>query len=89
MIESRCGIKCSECDYKEKMNCPGCVTMDQPFWAESCPVKNCCEGKSLDNCGYCSDFPCELLSRFAYDEDQGDNGKRLETCKTWCQQTNH
>lgn len=25
MVESRCGILCSECDYREKKNCGGCV----------------------------------------------------------------
>ena len=24
MIESRCGLKCSECSYRESMNCKGC-----------------------------------------------------------------
>ena len=26
---------------------------------------------------------CELLKQFAYDEKQGDNGKRLEQCRCW------
>ena len=45
MVESRCGILCRECEYKEKMNCGGCVHIDKPFWGDSCPVKSCCEGK--------------------------------------------
>jgi len=83
-IESRCGINCSECDYKEKVNCAGCLNIEKPFWGESCPVKDCCEGKNLKNCGFCINFPCELLNEFAYDKEQGDNGKRIEICKTWC-----
>ena len=83
MIESRCGIVCSECAYKEKMNCKGCVNIDNPFWGE-CPVKKCCEEKQLENCGMCIDFPCDLLKKFAYDKEQGDNGKRIEQCKCWC-----
>ena len=54
MIESRCGILCSECNYR-----------------------------GLDHCGACEDFPCEMLNKFAYDEGQGDNGKRIEQCKKW------
>lgn len=84
MIESRCGILCSECTYKEQLNCTGCVNIDKPFWGESCPVKSCCEGKNLKNCGACTDFPCELLNKFAYDKEQGDDGKRIEQCKKWC-----
>ena len=84
MIESRCGILCSECEYKEQMNCKGCVNIRKPFWGESCPVKSCCENKKHENCGYCNDFPCELLNKFAYDKEQGDDGKRIEQCKKWC-----
>ncbi len=47
MVESRCGLLCSQCRYKEEVNCPGCVHMSKPFWGESCPVKACCEGKRL------------------------------------------
>ncbi len=83
MIESRCGIVCSACEYREKMNCKGCVKITKPFWGEQCPVKACCEGKKLENCGLCSNFPCQLLNQFAYDKEQGDNGKRIEQCRAW------
>lgn len=83
MIESRCGLICSECDYKEKMNCAGCIKISKPFWGEECPLKSCCENKKLANCGECEEFPCELLKSFAYDETQGDGGKRIEQCKKW------
>jgi hypothetical protein len=83
MVESRCGILCSECDYKEKMNCGGCVQISKPFWGDVCPVKSCCEGKELEHCGKCTDFPCELLNQFAYDKEQGDDGKRIEQCRKW------
>ena len=43
MIESRCGIKCGECEYRESMGCKGCVNINNPFWGE-CPVKASCEG---------------------------------------------
>lgn len=83
MIESRCGILCSECGYREQMNCPGCMEIEKPFWGECCPVKSCCEEKKQDHCGECDNFPCELLIQFSYDEEQGDNGKRIEQCKLW------
>lgn len=83
MIESRCGLLCSECTYREQMNCAGCVHMEKPFWGDSCPVKACCEAKQHEHCGECENFPCDLLNGFAYDEDQGDNGKRIEQCKCW------
>ena len=85
MIESRCGIVCSECGYKESTGCKGCVNIDKPFWGETCPVKSCCEGKELLHCGECETFPCELLISFAYDEEQGDNGMRIEQCRLWAE----
>ena len=43
--ESRCGLLCSQCSFRESMGCKGCVQIDKPFWGESCPVKGCCEGR--------------------------------------------
>ncbi|HFL2420036.1 TPA: DUF3795 domain-containing protein [Clostridioides difficile] len=83
MIESRCGILCYECGYKEKVNCKGCTEIEKPFWGEQCPVKSCCEDKNLTHCGLCDAFPCEMLNQFAYDKEQGDDGKRISQCKKW------
>jgi len=86
MIESRCGILCSECSYMESMNCKGCVLIERPFWGESCPVKDCVEGKGMEHCGQCESFPCKTLHDFAYAENEGDNGKRIQQCRQWCRQ---
>ncbi len=83
MIESRCGILCSQCEFKEKMGCKGCTEIEKPFWGESCPVKRSCEEKKLAHCGECGAFPCEVLKAFAYDPQQGDNGLRIEQCRKW------
>lgn len=83
MTESRCGILCSECGYREQMNCNGCVSISKPFWGEACPVKSCCEATDTNHCGLCESFPCDLLTQFAYDPKQGDDGKRIAQCKTW------
>lgn len=81
--ESRCGLLCSQCAYREQMNCAGCVHMEKPFWGESCPVKSCCQEQKQEHCGQCEKFPCEVLNQFAYDEKQGDGGKRIEQCRLW------
>ena len=83
MVESRCGLLCSSCEFREQMNCPSCTQMEKPFWGDSCPVKSCCEEKKLEHCGLCSEFPCALLHQFAYDMEQSDNGQRIEQCKQW------
>ena len=80
-IIARCGINCSECEYREKLNCPTChKTNGNPFWGE-CKVAKCNISKKLNNCSECSEFPCQLLKVFSYDKEQGDNGKRIETLK--------
>ena len=82
MFESRCGIRCSECERKEGVRCTGCPSMKLPFWGSECGVKSCCEGKGLSHCGTCADFPCHMLSHMG--EDMGYDPKpRLEQCKKW------
>ena len=81
-VESRCGILCGGCEYRESMGCGGCVHIEKPFHG-ACPVKDCCEGKGLVHCGQCPEFPCEQLRAYAYDPEQGDNGQRLVQCQMW------
>lgn len=83
MIESRCGLKCSECKYKDIMKCEGCLKITKPFWGKACPIKTCCEGKGVANCGLCGQFACKELHEFAYDPAQGDEGTRIEQCQDW------
>ncbi len=83
MIESRCGIICSECTFRETMHCKGCINIDKPFWGENCPVKSCCEKKDIEHCGTCEKFPCGVLTGFSYDKEHGDDGKRINQCKVW------
>ena len=87
MAESRCGLLCSQCTFRESMGCAGCTNIERPFWGESCPVKSCCEGRLLVHCGMCGSFPCRTLEGFAYDPEQGDNGARLEQCLQWRKET--
>lgn len=82
MVESRCGILCENCSFRETMGCKGCLNIKNPFWG-SCPVKNCCESKNHTHCGQCGEFVCQQLNAFAYDPKQGDNGLRLEQCRKW------
>lgn len=82
-MESRCGILCGGCPFRRARECGGCVEIQKPFWGESCPIKTCCEGRGLDHCGQCGDFPCGLLKQFAYDPEQGDDGRRIAQCEAW------
>ena len=82
-LAGRCGIYCGECDYRERMNCPGCIQADgNPFWGE-CQIAKCCTSKHLQHCGYCADLPCDDLNAFAYDAEQGDGGQRILNLEQW------
>ena len=82
MFESRCGVCCNSCERKERKECKGCLHMDKPFWGGICGVKSCCEGKKLDFCGQCEEFPCEMLSNMG--KEQGfDPMVKIEQCKKW------
>lgn len=85
MIDSRCGLHCTGCEYKETNGCKGCIeTNGNPFHGE-CPVAVCCQDKGFVHCGQCSEIPCELLTRYSCDPVHGDNphGARIEQCKLW------
>jgi len=88
MIKSRCGIVCDTklCKETYGFDCAGCANISKPPWGDSCPVKDCCEGRGHDHCGLCNDFPCDMLNEFAYDKEHGDDGKRIEQCRMWAGQ---
>ncbi len=83
--QSRCGLLCEACSFKESHSCSGCVNIKNPFWGE-CPVKTCCENKNFTHCGECSSFPCNILHEFSCGEGEHcDNpkGLRIEQCREW------
>ena len=85
MIESRCGLLCSSCSYREPFKCGGCVeTNGHPFHGE-CPVAECCQSKGYEHCGLCPEMPCEQLCAYSTDKEHGDNppGARIEQLKKW------
>lgn len=83
MVESYCGIICSECSYREKVNCPGCLACKGKVFHGECRVAMCCIKHGKSNCGLCEEFPCNLLKEFAYDKEHGDDGARIEVLKNW------
>jgi len=86
IAQSRCGLLCNECSYKESHGCIGCIALNgKPFWGE-CPVAACCQKKGFIHCGECPDIPCEELTEFSCgDSEHSDNpkGARIEICKAW------
>ncbi len=85
MFESRCGVRCTQCERKEQVHCTGCLSMAKPFWGGECGVKSCCEDKKLNHCGECPTFPCEMLSTMGV--EQGfDPAPKIDQCRKWAKQ---
>lgn len=85
MMDTRCGLCCETCDFKEPCHCDGCIaTNGHPFHGE-CPVAQCCQAHGLVHCGQCADLPCELLTQYSCDPEHGDQppGARIEQCRAW------
>ena len=89
MIDSRCGLHCTTCTYKEPCGCGGCIeTNGHPFHG-ACRVAQCCQEKGFYHCGECPELPCELLWSYTCDPEQGDtpHGARVEQCRIWRAET--
>lgn len=91
MIDTRCGLCCEECSFKESHHCGGCIaTNGHPFHGE-CPVASCCQKKGFVHCGQCSDIPCALLADYSCDPVHGDtpHGLRIRQCLRWKKEETH
>lgn len=85
MFESRCGVCCNDCGRKETVHCMGCTNMEKTFWGGVCGVKACCEGRGLNHCGECPDFPCSMEADMG--KDMGfDPAPRLAQCRKWAEE---
>jgi peptidase E len=86
MIDSRCGLHCTGCAWKESHGCGGCIeTQGHPFHGK-CPVALCCQDKGLTHCGECGNIPCGKLYAYSYlDPEHGDKpqGARVSVCRKW------
>jgi hypothetical protein len=59
-----CGAYCGVCEFytkKKTPQCPGCASKKgHPFWGE-CQLFACAKKHSVDHCGDCTEFPCDLF----------------------------
>ncbi len=79
-IDTYCGLTCTDCEYREKMHCGGCIaTKGNPFHGH-CRVAACANEKGVPCCAACDELPCALLTSFSYDKEQGDDGARIQRC---------
>ncbi|MCL2519278.1 MAG: pyridoxamine 5'-phosphate oxidase family protein [Oscillospiraceae bacterium] len=87
-VQSRCGLLCKWCKYKEPMNCPGCLALNgKASWCDDyCDVSKCCIDKGYFHCGECPDVPCENLRGLSYGDDEHNDkpeGARIAVCRAW------
>jgi hypothetical protein len=81
-IETYCGLECKNCEFMHNKTCAGCIaTNGKPFHGK-CDIAECAKLKGKRFCGECEDFPCEILKRYSFDTTHGDNGVRIERCKS-------
>jgi len=63
---SVCGVLCNEECHAFGKECAGCnVIKGKVSWAkylgkDICPIYQCIENRGLNNCGECSDMPCDI-----------------------------
>lgn len=84
--DSRCGLRCTGCGYRESHGCRGCMETDGHPFHGACPVALCCQGKGLVHCGQCPEMPCAQLYAYSCcDYEHGDHpmGGRIAICQRW------
>ena len=66
-LAASCGANCGACEHLGD-KCRGCgYIKGKPFWTaqfgvDVCPMYDCSVNiHSLEHCGLCSDFPCDLF----------------------------
>jgi hypothetical protein len=61
--QKRYGI---ELKLEDVTDCDGCRTEGGRLFSgcKECPIRNCAGDKSVENCAYCEDYPCEKLEKF-------------------------
>ena len=49
----------------EDVNCDGCLSQDKKLikFCHKCEVRACGLKHTIENCGYCDEYPCEKLTR--------------------------
>jgi hypothetical protein len=44
-------------------DCDGCKTEGGRLFCTGCQIRKCAAEKGIENCAYCSDYPCEALEK--------------------------
>lgn len=71
----------------DKIRCGGCRSGDLFVLSNSCAFRRCAEGRGLEACAFCDDYPCEPLEDF-YEDGQdaaliNSNSMRATGLNVW------
>ena len=58
-VQSRCGLLCTWCEYRQSCGCEGCVETDGNPFHGKCHVAQCCLERGYSHCGECENLPGE------------------------------
>lgn len=85
LMKGICGTYCGVCEWKDRMNCPGCQnSKGKMFWGE-CRVAKCALEKGHVHCGHCPDLVCKQLQDAFSTPGHEDHGERLANLKGWAE----
>lgn len=65
-------------------DCDGCRAQGGRLYSgcRNCRIRKCASEKELENCAYCSEYPCEILNKFFVSEgEQAGAKKRLDAIR--------
>ena len=50
----------------ENINCVGCIVEEGIHFSHcfKCEIRKCCQDKNIENCAFCDEFPCKIISDF-------------------------
>ena len=80
-FDTYCGLSCANCEFKTTHNCKGCIASNGSPFHGKCEIAECAKAGGKRFCGECEHIPCDILKKYSYDEQHGDNGARIEYCQ--------
>lgn len=85
--KKRLAIECSTENITftaDDMTCEGCFwdKNDRSKMCGVCEIRQCAKNKSIDNCGACSEYPCEIIERrLPIDSENRVRLDRISQCR--------
>lgn len=66
----------------EKLHCHGCLSDTVVEFCKVCAIKSCAASKQLEGCYQCTDFPCDTINSFPFEEAKRQMLRAVSQWKT-------